>query len=261
MSEHDIKVRKETNTLPHLFYYKRFNIMSAIVSSDRLSGAGKRKIILTLHLLVVAVSVILIVWMMKETLDNISFECSENFMRFQLWVCVLFMVDIAVDWYTSAKKWNYLLGHIFFMLISIPWLNIINIFHIQLSPLPAYIIRFLPMIRAGYVLILISEALSSNRVLSLATVYAVWIVVSLCFGALIFFVEEHYINPLVDTYWSSLWWATLSLTTAGCDIHPYTDIGKVIGVFLSGEGLMIFPIFTVRITRIISTRARRKPVL
>lgn len=67
--------------------------MSAIVSSDRLSAADKRKIILTLHLLVVVVSVILIVWMMKETLDNISFECSENFMHFQLWVCVLFNVS------------------------------------------------------------------------------------------------------------------------------------------------------------------------
>lgn len=202
-----------------------------------------------LHLLVLAASVLMIVWITRDTINNISFLSAPDFMRIQLWVCILFLVDIAVEWCLSDNKVKYLTVNLFFILISIPWVNLFDYFHIGLSPLMAYIMRFVPMIRAGYVLALISGVLTANKALSMMAVYIIWVITSVYFAGLVFFVEEHYINPLVDSFWSALWWASLSITTVGCEIEPVTATGKALAIFLSGEGLMLFPVFTVYVTQ------------
>lgn len=170
-------------------------------------------------------------------------------MRFQFWTCLLFLTDILLEWLFSEHKWRYVVANFFFILISIPWLNIVDRFGIELSPTMAYLIKFVPMIRAGYVLALISGTLSANRALSMMTVYIIWALASVYFAALVFFVEEHYVNPLVESYWSALWWASLSITTVGCEIEPITATGRFLAVILSGEGLILFPVFTVYVTR------------
>ncbi len=183
----------------------------------------QRHILLVLHLLVLAASLVMVVWITRETLSGVSFLSSHGYMRFQFWVCFLFMADILVEWSLSPRKWHYFVSNIFFILISIPWLNLIEAFGVSLSPMMGYVMKFVPMIRAGYVLALIS-------------------------GALMFFVEEHFINPLVDSYWSSLWWAALNITTVGCEISPVTITGKVLAIILSAEGLTLFPVFTIYVT-------------
>lgn len=79
-------------------------------------------------------------------------------------------------------------------------------------------------------------------------VYIIWVITSVYFGSLVFFVEEHYINPLVASWWDALWWASLNITTVGCEISPMTATGKVLAIILSGEGLILFPVFTVYVT-------------
>lgn len=197
----------------------------------------------------------MIVWITKATVENISFLASPAYEQFQFWVCLLFLTDIAVEWSLSPRKWHYIAVNIFFILISIPWINLVEYFGVHLSPMGAYILRFVPMIRAGYVLAIVSGALTSNKALSMMAVYIIWVVVSVYFGALVFFVEEHYINPLVDTFWSALWWASLNITTVGCEIHPYTATGKALAIILSGEGLILFPVFTVYVTNAVVGRS------
>ena len=121
-------------------------------------------------------------------------------------------------------------------------------FGVSLSPMMGYVMKFVPMIRAGYVLALISGALTSNKALSMMAVYIIWVIASVYFGALMFFVKEHFINPLVDSYWSSLWCAALNITTVGCEISPVTITGKVLAIILSAEGLTLFPVFTIYVT-------------
>ncbi len=70
-----------------------------------------------------------------------------------------------------------------------------------------------------------------------------------------FFEGEHYINPQVDTFWTALWWACMSMTTTGCNIEPVTTTGYVIQVFLSAEGMMLIPVFTVYFTRAVLSRS------
>lgn len=208
----------------------------------------KRGFVTTLHLMVLAASVVMIAWITRETIDNISFLSAPGYLKFQFWVCLLFLFDIAVEWMFAPKKWKYIISNLFFILISIPWLNIVEMLQIQLSPQVYYVMKFVPMIRAGYVLALISGALSANKALSMMSVYIIWVITSVYFGSLVFFVEEHYINPLVESWWSALWWAALNITTVGCEISPMTATGKVLAIILSGEGLILFPVFTVYVT-------------
>lgn len=208
----------------------------------------KRGFVTTIHLLVLAASVMMIVWITRETIDNVSFLSAPGYMRFQFWVCLLFLFDIAVEWLFAPHKLRYVVSNLFFILISIPWLNLIETSGLQLSPQAYYVMRFVPMIRAGYVLALISGALSANKALSMMAVYIIWVIASVYFGSLVFFVEEHYINPLVDSWWSALWWSALNITTVGCEISPMTATGKVLAIILSGEGLILFPVFTVYVT-------------
>lgn len=212
-----------------------------------------------LHILVLLASVVMIIWITHETIENVSFLSSPGYMRFQFWVCILFLFDIFVELVLSPRKWHYLLTNLFFLIICIPWLNIVEFFHITLSPQLAYVMKFVPMIRAGFVLALISGALSANKALSMMAVYIIWVIASVYFAALVFFVEEHYINPLVTSYWSSLWWASLNITTVGCEISPMTATGKLLAIILSGEGLILFPVFTVYVTNAVIS-SQKTPV-
>ncbi len=222
--------------------------MNAILAKDHPLPKGAKILINTMHMLVIVASCILIVWITRQTLQNLSFLVDHTYLRFQFWVCILFLLDIIIEWIFAPKKLKYICGHIIFLLISIPYLNIIDHFNIHLSGETMYLLRFVPMIRAGYVLALVSGALAQNKWISMFWVYMIWVLASIYIGALMFFVEEHYINPQVDTFWTAIWWAALDMTTVGSNISAMTATGKVIAVVLSGEGLMLFPVFTVYVT-------------
>ena len=221
-----------------------------ITRLDNSVAISKRgKILLdTLHFLVLVASCIMIIWITRSTLTSMSFLVDTSYLNFQFWVCILFMIDIAVEWYYSQQKLRYIITNSLFIIISIPYLNIIHHFNLQLPGEVMYLIRFIPLIRAGYVFALVSGALTSNKSLSIFWVYMIWVITSLYIGALLFFVEEHSINPQVDTIWTSLWWAALDMTTVGSNINAMTATGKTIAIILSAEGIMLFPVFTVYVT-------------
>lgn len=208
-----------------------------------------KKFLLTiLHLAVLAASIIMIVWVSEETLENKSFLTDYKYMHFQFWVCILFLIDIIVEWSVSPSKWRYICTHIFFIIVSIPYLNILEWCDISVPPRVMYLIKLVPLLRAGYVLAMVSEDFTSRKTLSMLWVYITWVAVTVYFAAMMFFVEEHYINPQVDTFWTSLWWAFLEMTTNGTNISPLTPSGKILAFLLSVEGLTLFPVFTVYIT-------------
>lgn len=217
----------------------------------------RRAIVATLHILVLIASAIMIIWITRETIENVSFIAAPGYLRFQFWICVLLMIDVVVEWLFSPRKFSYVLSNLFFIVISIPWLNIVDNFQITLSPHIYYLVKFMPLIRAGYLLALISGAISSNKALTMMAVYIIWGVVSVYYGSLVFFVEESQINSQVATWWDSLWWAVLCLTTVGSEISPVTETGKMLAMLLSAEGLILFPVFTVYATNaVLSTKKR-----
>lgn len=217
----------------------------------------KAKIVKILHTLVLIASIGLIVLISWDSFHNISFLASQQYMNIQFWICMFFIFDIVVEFFIYPRKWHYVLTHIFFLLVSIPYINIIAYYGIELSPEMQYLIRFVPMIRAGYVLALVLGVLFSNKISGLFATYLGLLIATVYFASLMFFIEEHYINPGVSTYWSALWWAFMDVTTVGCNINCITPTGKVLGVILAAEGLILFPVFTVYITNSLSQRSVR----
>lgn len=209
-----------------------------------------------LHWVVIVMAALLIVYITRATLAGQSFITDVFYMKLQFWACMVFIFDILFGFAFSHEKLQYIKQNIFFLLVSVPYLNILSHYGVHLSSTAAYLLHFVPMIRAGYVLALITGVLTtSDRVKGMSLVYTVLMMASVYFCALVFFIEEHEVNPGVHNLWDALWWAFLDATTVGSNINSYTVTGQVLDVFLSAEGLILFPLFTVYITNII-TRER-----
>lgn len=207
----------------------------------------KHNCVMVLRIAVIVLSVVLVAMITVDTLHDISFIADRTYLNVQFYICMVFLADVIVEWILSADKRKYIAGHIFFLLISIPYLNIIDHFHIDLPLEFQYVIRFIPMIRAAYVIGLLSGLTNANWVQSIFATYISILLIVIYSGSLMFYVQEHFVNPDVSSYWMSLWWTVMNITTVGCYIEPITPTGKVLSVILSGGGLILFPVFTVYI--------------
>lgn len=202
-----------------------------------------------MHLGVVILSLLLITLITLDTLRNVSFLADTIYLKVQFWCCLFFMADVFVEMLFSVKKRKYLINHLFFLLVSVPYLNILHYFDIPLDNHAEYLLKFVPMIRAAYVFTIVTGATTSSKwVKNMLATYLIVLIVGVYFCSLTFFVAENGVNPGVTDYWSSLLWSIMSLTTAGCSIHAMTVTGRVLGVVLSAVGLIFFPIFTVFLT-------------
>ncbi len=98
------------------------------------------------NILVLILSVILIVWISLDTFNhrNILREPRLS-MIFQFWVCLFFMLDFFIG-FRKARSKSHFSGHgIWFLLLSIPYLNIINALHLQLPYDVVNFVRFVPL--------------------------------------------------------------------------------------------------------------------
>lgn len=222
------------------------------VSTTDLKIRGR--IMKVMHLGVVVLSLLLITLITLDTLRNVSFLADTAYLKVQFWCCLFFMADVFVEMLFSVKKRRYLINHLFFLLVSVPYLNILHYFDIPLDNHAEYLLKFVPMIRAAYVFTIVTGATTSSKwVKNMLATYLIVLIVGVYFCSLTFFVAENGINPDVTDYWSSLLWSIMSLTTAGCSIHAMTATGRVLGVVLSAVGLIFFPIFTVFLTNSYTT--------
>lgn len=65
----------------------------------------------------------------------------------------VFPVRFPAGVFLSKEKGRYFTSHFIFLLVSIPYLNIIDFYHITFSPEISYFLRFIPLLReicAGY---------------------------------------------------------------------------------------------------------------
>lgn len=122
----------------------------------------------------------------------------------------------------------------------------------SVGPIAAYVLRFVPLIRGGYALALVVGWCPSNRATSMFVTYLATLASGVYFSSLIFYVFEHGPNPMVHDYWDALWWALMNCTTVGCNIVASTAVGKVLTVLVAALGTMMFPVFTVYITNLIT---------
>lgn len=218
------------------------------VSLKQIEESLRRRLLPVLHILVLGGALGLIAYITYDTMLNVSFVTSEQYLKVQMWICLFFEIEIFAEWMLSPRKLHFLLRNLVFIIVCIPYTTILHHLGIHIDGQVAYLLRFVPMIRAAYVLAITWDIMSKNWITSMFGGYIIMLVATLYFLSLMFYVEESPVNSGVYNYWQSLWYSVMQMTTCGSNVNPVTATGKAIGVVLSAEGLILFPVFTVYFT-------------
>lgn len=218
---------------------------------------GARYILSAMNMIVLILSALLIVWISFDTFKRINFLNDHRYMTFQFWVCIVFIIDFFVGLYYAEHKGRYFMGRLVFLLLSIPYLNIVNLMDIHLGHDAIYFVRFIPLARGALAMSIVISYLSSNAVTSLFMSYIVIMLFVVYFCSLIFYQREVGVNPDVNSYWTALWWSAMNMSTVGCDISPVTVSGKIVAVILPVTGMIIFPLFTVYLTDYVTRMVKK----
>lgn len=136
-----------------------------------------------------------------------------------------------------------------FLLISIPYLNILNWIGVDMSADMAHVIGFIPILRVWARHDDYRRLARQGRSKRLLAAYLITVVMFTYIAALIFFDYEMGVNPKLTNFGNALWWAWMNVTTVGAEIFPVTAIGKIVCVLLPSVGMMFFPIFTVYVSQ------------
>lgn len=212
--------------------------------ADRLKGITQS----VTHSVVLVLSLALIVWISYDTFKGIPFLSNHTYMQFQLWVCVVFLCDFFIEFFLAHDKKQYLKDRWFFFFISIPYLNLINLYNIVIPQDVVYYLRFVPLVRGAYSMAMVMGYISANRAVSLMAQYVAILAASTYILAIIFYYQEYGVNPDVHSFWDAIYWAAMNMTTVGCYFAAVTTPGKVISVILPILGMLMLPLFTVYIT-------------
>ena len=108
----------------------------------------KRGIYGVLHVMILLVSLFLIVDVSIDTFNNIPFITQTSYLKTQFWICMFFIADFVLEFLLSKHKLHYLQTHIIFLLVSIPYLNIIDYYGFTFSAEVTYFLRFIPLVRS-----------------------------------------------------------------------------------------------------------------
>lgn len=211
-----------------------------------------------LHVIILLLSLFLIVSISIDTFKGIPFYTQSSYMKVQFWICLWFLFDFVLELFLAHRKWHYLKTHFLFLLIAIPYQNIIVYYGWTFSDELTYFIRFIPLLRGGYALAIVVGWLTYNRASSLFVSYLTMLLATVYFASLAFFVIEHKVNPLVTDYGDALWWAFMDVTTVGSNIVAMTTTGRILSVVLAALGMMMFPIFTVYVTSLVTKTNQEK---
>lgn len=115
-------------------------------------------------MLVLLGSIVVIVSLSLEVFHGAAESYYRLYMRVQFWVCIVFLVDFFYRFFLSRRKWRFFFGNLIFLLVSIPYLNIVDAFHLSLSAEAYYLIRLMPLVRGGYGLAIMVGWIARNRV-------------------------------------------------------------------------------------------------
>lgn len=211
-----------------------------------------------LHVLILILSLFLVISISIDTFKGISFYTKSVYMEVQLWICILFLFDFVLEFALSKDKMHYFATHFIFLLVAIPYQNIISYMGWTFSPETTYMIRFIPLVRGGYALAIVVGWLTYNKASGLFVSYLTMLLATVYFASLMFYVVENKVNPNVSNYGDSIWWAFMDVTTIGSNVIAVTPLGRVLSVVLAALGMMMFPIFTVYITSVIARRNKEK---
>lgn len=208
------------------------------------------------HSVVLILSVLLIVFISYDTFNGIQFLQSRPYMTFQLLVCGAFITDFFLELFLTPRglRRHYVRHRWLYLFLSIPFLNIIDSYNLDLGPDALYFVRFIPLARGALAMVIVLGYITSNRITGIFVSYVSIVLLSTYFAALIFFEREHPVNEYITNFWQAFIWCCLEITTIGSSVAPVTVAGKIISVILAFMGLVMFPVFTVYLSSLILKR-------
>ena len=214
----------------------------------------KRGMMMLLHIVVLLLSLLLIGMISYDSFKNTTFYEEYSFQKWQFWICMVFILAFFIELAVAENKWHFFWTNFIFLLVSIPYQAIIYHYQIQLSQEVSYLIRYMPLIRGGYALAIVVSWFTYNKATGLFFTYIIILFSTVYFASLTFYLFETGVNPLVNVYADALWWAAMDVTTVGSNITAVTGVGRVLSVLLAALGMMMFPIFTVYVTNMVTQR-------
>lgn len=221
----------------------------------KLDLSKKKDIYSFLHISILLLSVFLVLSISLDIFKGIEVYTQSSYLKVQFWICLWFLLSFLIEFIMADNKWKYFCSHFIFLLVAIPYQNIIPYFNWSLSTELTYVIRFIPLLRGGYALAIVVGWFTSNRVSSLFVTYLSVLMATVYFSSLAFYALEYKMNPAVTQYGDAVWWAFMNVTTVGSNIIAMTVTGKVLTVLLAAIGMMMFPIFTVYVTNIVTNKS------
>ncbi len=195
----------------------------------------------------------LIVFISYDTYRGVNYLENNIYMTYQLICCIIFLLDYFYRLFLSKHKFRFFILALPFLLISIPYLNIVVALNINVPREALLYLCFIPILRGLLALIMVVSFIAKKIT---TTVFASYILVMIPFTymcGLIFYIAEKDINIAVKNFWYALWWAGMNITTIGCYINPRTAPGMIISFLLSLMGIVMLPLFTVYCGDMIST--------
>ena len=190
----------------------------------------------------------LLVGVSVEVLTGNHHTYSEWYMWLQLVVCIIFIVDFASALTARDSNNNYFLLNLLSLIVSIPYLNILDWMDVPLDRGVAVTVAALPLLRSFVAMGVVVKWFIDGKANRLFGAYLFTVVCFTYLAALMFFDYEVGVNEKLNGFGNALWWAWMNVTTVGAAIFPVTAVGKVLAVLLPALGMMFFPIFTIYVT-------------
>lgn len=210
-----------------------------------------------INILTLVLSLGLIIYISYDSFKGIDFTQDVPYMKYQLVVCCIFMAEYFYRIIIARHKIRFMFFAFPFLLISIPYFNIIQHYNIMLDQTLLYYLSFIPILRGLVALVFVVNFVTENISTTVFVSYALVLLPVVYMSALIFLQAEQPINPDVKNFWYALWWACMTFTTIGCYINPMTATGMVLGVVLSLLGIIMLPLFTVYFGQVVQTYSKK----
>lgn len=214
---------------------------------------NKQGLPFALHLSAFMLSLLLVISISIDTFRGIPFYADTNYLDLQFWICMMLLVLFFIEVYHAENSWQYFGRHFLFLLLIIPYLTLFDWWGVELPAQTEYLFRFLPLVRGYVAFTVIAYGLLHDLASGLLITYIVVLFSFIYYCSLIFYVLEVNVNPMLHSFWDSLWYSCMTATTAGCNISAMTTVGKIISVLLALAGMMLLPVFTVYLTDLIRT--------
>lgn len=187
----------------------------------------------------------LIAFISWDTYKGIDFLENRVYMLYQFITCMVFLAEYFYMFFMSHHKLRFFIFAMPFLLISIPYLNLVVYFGISVPHKWLALLCFIPILRGLFGLVMVVNYVSKNVTTTVFASYMLVLVPIVYMSGLIFYIAEHDINAAIKNFWYALWWAGMCVTTIGCDINPVTATGMILSFLLSLLGIIMFPLFTI----------------